>query len=130
MNEVLLLDSYFDFFYAKAITSSMYSVFKKMCFGCKKGYLSQMDHSCLSLSDREQLELYFDDIIKVIDEDEILIKWNEAVSCMADISPALIAMYKLKIDCKDWRTADMKNQSWKSKTIKMVFQILRLDKQF
>ena len=127
---ISLMDSYFDFLYAKAISIKSCSVFEKMCEGCENGYLSQRCHTCLSLSKRERLELYFDEILKDIDEEDVLIQWTEAVNCLDDISSELIYMYKLKLSCKDWRETDMKTQCWKTRMIKMVNQIWLLERSF
>ena len=91
-----LLQSYFDFFYAKEISVKMYSVFKKKCFGCEHLCLSQTDHTCLSLTDEQQLELYFEDVLLDVNESNILLKWDEAASAL-DVSPELLEMFKLKV---------------------------------
>ncbi len=58
-NRVLLLESYFDFVYSKEISAAMRAVFVRMCNGCTDGCLSQREHSCLTLSDEEQLGVIF-----------------------------------------------------------------------
>lgn len=108
MNEVILLDSYFQFFYAKEIISKMHTVFKNNCSGCQRGNLSQLSDPCLCLSEYHQLGLYFEDILLNVNEWDVLRKWTNAVSVLQDMSPELVDMYKLKIYCSDWRETDMK----------------------
>lgn len=126
---VSLLESYFDFLYAREISNTIYSVMKRECVGCQEGYLSQREHSCLSESKTVQLELYFDETVKLIDEPDILRGWYGNVTCL-DISPELIAMYKLKIECKDWRDTEMKTGFWKRKMIRMATDIIKLENRF
>ena len=126
--EVALLESYFHFFYANSIMKSMFDVFKTKCFGCVSECLSQKNHTCLLLSRKEQLELYFEEVLQQVDENEILMKWEEAVTTMEN--SALVNMYKLKINCRDWRETDMKSTEWKSKMIRLTLQLLRLHHRF
>jgi hypothetical protein len=126
MEEVKLLQSYFEFFYAKEIMSKMYKVFKINCSGCQQGELSQLNHPCLSLTDYEQLELNLDDILDEVNESVILKNWDSAVSVMQNISPELKEMYKLKIYCQDWRDTDMKTTVWKSKMYRLTCELIQL----
>lgn len=124
-----LLDSYLDFFYAKEIILRLSDVIKRKCEGCALDSLSQRDHTCLSLTKRQQLSLYFEDVLKIIDEEAILSTWKEHVTALDDISPDFIAIYELKFNCKDWRDT-MKTSSWKYRLIKLSAQLLRLERCF
>lgn len=121
-----LLESYFDCFYAKEISSKMNSVFKTKCFGCQNSCLSQTDHTCINLTREQQLKLYFEDVLREVDESDILMKWKEAASAL-DVSSELLEMYKLKIYCIDFRDSDMKSFMWRNKMIKMTIQVLLLE---
>jgi predicted nucleotidyltransferase len=125
---VSLLESYFDFFYAKAILEETLRTTKKKCDGCRVESLSQRHHTCLSRTTREQLEIYFEDILLYVDENDILSKWEDAVSLIED--NALVGLYRLKIYSRDWRKTDMKSAEWKSKMIKMTRQLLGLHIRF
>lgn len=127
---VSLMESYFDFIYSKAIALEMRNVVKKLCEGCHSGNLSQTKHACLTLSDGELLELYFEEIVKAVDENTILQQWEESVKCIDNISEELIYMYKLKLFCKDWRETDMKTERWRQTMIKRTLQILQLETRF
>lgn len=124
-----LLDSYLDFFYAKEIILRLSDVIKRKCEGCALDSLSQRDHTCLSLTKRQQLSLYFEDVLQIIDEEAILSTWKEHVTALDDISPDFIAIYELKFNCKDWRDT-MKTSSWKYRLIKLSAQLLRLERCF
>ena len=58
-----------------------------------------MDHACLTLADDQQLELYFEDVLLDVDESDILLKWNFAVSRL-DIPSEVLEMFRLKIYSK------------------------------
>ena len=103
MNTTQGLESIFDFFYAQEILNKMHRVIKSNCLGWQHGRLSQLNHTCLSLSEHKQLELYFDDIHLEVIEMNVLRHWDTAVSVMQVISPEFVYMYKLKIYCRDWR---------------------------
>ena len=122
--DVSLLESYFDFCYAKSI-KDMLTVFKQKCFGCLHDSLSQTDHTCLTFSRKEQLELYFDEVLQHLDENEILRQWEETVSSFANAD--FVNLYKLKFYCRDWRETDMRCATCKSKMVKLVFELLQLE---
>lgn len=124
--DVCLLESYFDFFYAKAILEKMSGVFSKNCIGCVTNSLSQMDHSCLTLTKTEQLKLYFEDILLKVDENEILRNWEHSISHLEEDYSIISGLYRLKLYCRDWRETDMKSAAWKSKMIRMTMQLFRL----
>lgn len=126
---VSLLQSYFDFLYAKEIRMKMNCVFKANCLGCRDSCLSQMDHACLTLTEEQQLRLYFEDVLLAVDETEILLRWDDAVSVL-DMSSELIEMFKLKIYCKDWRETDMKTVHWKNKMITTTVRLLNIERRF
>lgn len=124
-----LLESYLDFFYAKEIIYRLSEVVKQTCEGCALESLSQMDHTCVMMTKRQQLSYYFEDVLKAIDEQDILGKWKESVASLEDVSPEYLAMYELKLHCADWRDT-MKTSEWKYRMIKMAVQVMRLERCF
>ena len=72
-----LLESYLDVLYAKEIVNQLPGVMKQKCGGCRRESLSQTDHMCVKLNKTEQISCCLDDILKVIDEQDILLKWRE-----------------------------------------------------
>lgn len=127
--EVSLLDSYFDFFYAKEILKKMADVLLKKCVGCVTNSLSQVDHSCLTLTKSEQLKLYFEDILLEVDENEILRNWESSTSLLEDVHET-VGLYRLKLYCRDWRESDMKSMAWRNKMINLTIQLLQLENRF
>lgn len=123
----LLMDSYLDFFYANEILHRLREVIHRHCEGCVLDSLSQLDHTCLNSTKRQQLSLHFEDILKLLDEGDILVKWRQAVTPLED--ETYLAMYELKFNCADWRET-MKTPSWKYRMMKLSVQLLRLDKYF
>ena len=124
-----LLKSYYDFYYAKEIGRRMYPVFKRKCSGCQHSRLSQLDHTCLTLSDKQQLELYFEDVILEVDENQILSKWIEAASII-DVPSGLIETMKIKLFDMDSHRTYKKTLQWKTRMIRMVVQVVLLEKRF
>ena len=120
-----LLDSYLDFFYAKEILYQLPIVVKRMCQGCLWDSLSQTHHTCLNLSKRQQLSLYFEDVLTEIDEQYIMLKWREAVYPLKDMTPTFLEAYELNcLDCRE----SMKTSDWKNRMIKLSRQLLLTDK--
>lgn len=130
METTKLLETYFDFIYAEAIMNEMIGVFRNNCTGCQRGNLSQTNHACLMLSEQQQLELYFEDILTKVNEMDILRQWDSAVSVLHDISSELVTMYRLKIGCRDWRETDMKTLEWRSKIYRLTCQLIRLKNDY
>jgi hypothetical protein len=124
--EVCLLESYFKLFYAQEILKKMEKVLMIKCDGCVINSLSQTDHSCLRLSKKEQIKLYFEDILLEVDENEILRNWEHSISQLKGVDE-IVGLYRLKLYCRDWRETDMKTLQWKTEMIKMVAQLHALD---
>lgn len=122
-----LLESYLDFFYAQEILYRLPIVVKRTCQGCLWDSLSQTDHTCLNLTKRQQLSLYFEDVLSEIDEQHIMLKWREAVYPIEDMSPTFIQAYGLKLKCLDC-CESMKTSDWKYRMIKLSGQLLLLGK--
>ena len=89
----LMITSYLDVFYAEEILAHLPAVVRRMCEGCLIDSLSQRDHTCIDINAQEQLSLYFDDILAVIDERVILRSGNMPLPlskiCPMSLSPGL-----------------------------------------
>ena len=72
MEAKTILQYYFDHFYAEEIRSKMHPVFKDKCVGCQHAMLSQSEHTCLSLPTKILLKLYFEDVLKNVNEQNVL----------------------------------------------------------
>ena len=84
-------------------------------------------NTCLNLTKKEWLHRCFEDILYDVDENEILQRWEESVSVCEE--KELVAMYRLKLYCRDWRETDMKTSAWKSKMMRMTSQLMHLQER-
>ena len=129
MNEsssnVIFMDSYFDFIYAKAMHECLPTIIRENCYGCEVDHPSQLQHHCLMYDREESIYMYFEELLSAVNEDDILLSWSEIVDTL-DISPELVVLHKLKIYDKDW-LATMKSEQWKTKIRKMVLSISHIE---
>ena len=119
------LGFYFDFIYVREMINVMSGVFRRQCSGCQHGFLSQMSHPCLRLSTRDQVDLYFEDILREVCQTNILEQWCETVSNMSHIPSELVDVYKVKLDSRDITT-----DAWKWRMVNMVATLCQLEKRF
>lgn len=118
------------FYTPKKICSTADKVLKRMCDGCRSFDLSQRNHTCLLVSKLERIEIYFQDILNTINEDEILNEWTEAVEGLREIHTGLKYLLRLRLGCKDWRETQMKTETWKSRMVKTVKTLVLLERHF
>jgi hypothetical protein len=78
---------------------------------------------------KQQITLYFEDVLHEVNELKMLMKWHEVASVL-HVSSELLDLYELKIYCKDWRETNMKTLEWKNKMIRMSLQLLSLESRF
>jgi hypothetical protein len=126
---VMMMNSYFDFVYAKALHEVKGLTVRKHCYGCEINHPSQKEHDCIMISDDEeyQIEFYFNNMIKDVNEQDIIKSWEEIME-ISNISPEIIHLHKRVISSKDFLTV-MKTKQWKSKMIRMVLTIGRLEER-
>ena len=82
------------------------------------------------LSTKEQLEIYWDYVSREINKIRVIEKWYGTVYMLDSVPIEVIDLYKLKLDCRDWRDTDMKMGAWKNRLIKMAISIMKLEKRF
>ena len=58
-----LLESFWTFYYAKAMLERKDDIYSRFCQGCLIDTLSQRHHTCLALTREEKLRLYFEHIL-------------------------------------------------------------------
>ena len=125
----LLMRSYFDFIYAKALGEVMNLVRKKHCHGCTIDHPSQKQHTCLTDFDDDDKEcfinFYFDSMLQDVDESDILKSWEDVMK-ISNISSELMELHKMAISSKDFLET-MKTEQWKRKMKKMVLTIIHLE---
>ena len=72
-----------------------------------------------------QIEFYFDDMLKEVNEKDIIESWEELIR-VSNISPEVIDLHKLVITNKDFLEI-MKTVQWQEKMKRMVLVIDRLE---
>lgn len=91
---------------------------------------SQIQHQCVMWSEEEKIQLCFEDMLQKVDENAILQKWDETVNDLECVSPEIVAAYKLKVFCDEWRSNEMKTPSWKEYICQMVIRLAKLERSF
>lgn len=127
---VMLMNSYFDFIYAKALCEVKGLAMKKSCYGCEINHPSQTHHDCLmdwnnDDDDEYRLDMYFDKMLEVVDENSVLQSWEDIIK-ISNISPDILEMHKMVISSTNFLTL-MKTDKWRTKMKRMVTVITRLE---
>ena len=126
-SKVLLMESYFDFLYAKALSEVLQTVVKEQCHGCEIDHPSQVQHSCVMYEEDDHVIMYFHDMLKKIDEQSIISVWCDLMNQL-DISFELVDLQKQKICCKDWLQT-MKTSKWEEKIKETILTIIRYERR-
>ena len=104
---VMLMNSYFQFVYAKALINVKDIVVKKDCFGCLIDHPSQIQHDCtmsdLMNDDEHAYDFYFEEMLEEVDENKVLLAWEKLVQGL-DVSAESIAFHREVISSKDFLT--------------------------
>ena len=126
---VALMNSYFDFVYAKALCEVMGMVTRQLCYGCQMDLPSQKDHDCIMDTDPDddeyKIERYFSDMLNAVNEKNILQSWEEIVR-ISNISSEMIDLHKLLLESNDYLQI-MKTERWCEKMKRMVLTINRIE---
>lgn len=124
---VMLMNSYFDFVYAKALCQVKGTAVRKNCYGCQMNHPSQKQHDCIMITDDDeyQIDFYFEEMLKEVNEKDIIQSWEDIVR-VSNISPEVIDLHKLVISSEDFLQM-MKTEQWRSKMKRMVLTINRLE---
>jgi hypothetical protein len=126
---VMLMNSYFDFVYAKALINVKSMIVKKHCYGCFKDHPSQTQHDCimsdLMYDDEQAYDFYFEEMLLEVDETKVLQAWEVLVQGL-NLSHEVIYLHKQVLANKDFREV-MKTKLWKSKMKKTIQTILHAE---
>lgn len=128
--QVLLLRAQFEYFYARALLELLPDSLKKSCNGCVTKNANRLYHQCVMLTTKEQIDFCFEDLLKQVDEQAVLFEWNTICTKVEHVHPGVLALYKLKLYCDDWRAADMKTESWKSMMRERMEELVKVDTIF
>jgi len=126
-NVMLLMNSYFDFIYAKALCEVKCMTVRKNCYGCQINHPSQREHDCIMKTNNDEYEIdfYFEEMLKEVKEEDIIRSWLE-VMCISNISSQTVALHKQVLESKDFLEV-MKTDQWKSKMKRMVLTIIQIE---
>ena len=129
-NQIMrILDIQFTYLCAKAVVNNIETVTRQQCYGCQVDHPSQTQHPCLMWNTEEKLCSYLNDIIQSVNQEEVLKQWCEDTEKM-DISPDVLAMYKLKYLCDDWRNMEMNSNIWREKLYEFAVKLIQLESRF
>lgn len=125
---VMLMNSYFDFIYAKALCEVKSMTVRKHCYGCQTNHPSQIEHDCIMKThenDEEEIEFYFENMLQEVNEMDIIRSWLDIMS-ISNISQDVINLHKQVIESRDFLQI-MKTNQWKSKMKKMLLTIIKIE---
>lgn len=112
--------------YAKAIVDKLEKTARLLCRGCRQGYLSQRDHSCMMMDRESKLYYLIWDVTETLDDDKIIENWYDSQKC-TDIDRAVLDLHMLTLKCKDYRETRMKTEQWRKNVSRIAQTILRLE---
>ncbi|VDI10520.1 Hypothetical predicted protein [Mytilus galloprovincialis] len=98
----------------------------KHCFGCRNNHPSQRNHSCLMISELEQLNIYFDDALENVDCEELLELWKRDTK-LTDIPLELKNTFINLLQNCEWRENNLPD---KDGFYEMTRKIIQLGDRF
>lgn len=100
--EIRMTIDIYLFLYARKVVEEVRLLTRKHCFGCRNNHPSQRNHSCLMMSELEQLNIYFDDALENVDCEELLELWKRDTK-LTDISLELKNTFINLLQNCEWR---------------------------
>lgn len=122
----LLFESVLKFEYAKALLTKLPSAQKFYCSGCQ---WKTEEHQCLKLSTDQQLELWFDNLLALIDEGFIIQAIRKNISAFDFINEGLCHDFIDKLSNDQWRI-EMKTEKWKNSLLETAIRLTHLESRF
>ena len=123
----LLMESYFDFLYAKSLSEVLGIVVKEQCYGCQVDHPSQKHHPCIMDDEEDHVMMYFHHLVEKIDEQTILSVWCDFINQL-DIPKELMDIQKQKMYSEGWLQT-LKTDKWEDKIIKLILTTLRCERR-
>ena len=114
-------------FYAQAVKNLLFTVSRRMCYGCQQRHLSQTRHSCITLTAKQKLYRYFYQTLHELDESEVINRWetaNDETDC-----PACLSQIK-RVHNSVWKETRMKTDLWVKKLFHTVYRMIQLERKF
>lgn len=122
----LLFESVIKFEYAKALLSNLPSATKFYCTGCQ---LKTIEHQCLMLTTDQQLELWFDNLLALVDEGYIIQAIKKSTFAFDFIDEELRHDFIDKLTNDQFRI-EMKTEDWKNSLLQTAIRISHLESRF
>ena len=82
------------------------------------------------LSREQTIRHFFEDKLKKVNEEDVLLEWDQAVNQLENIPSDLLSAYKLNIFSDEWCYSAMKTHRWKEKILNVVIRLKNLQKYF
>lgn len=105
--------SYIDIYYAEAILQLLPNITQRHCDGCVTKSLSQRHHTCLGMTFKQRLALYFNDILTLLNDNDVVAKCQNAMPTMSDV--------KLE--------SPIQSEGWKDSMLKKCMQLYHLQQR-
>ena len=114
-------------FYAQAVKNLLFTVSRRMCYGCQEQHLSQTRHSCITLTAQQKLCRYFYQTLHEIDESAVINRWESTID--ETDCPACLSKIK-SVHNSIWRETRMKTDLWVKKLFHTVYRMIQLERTF
>ena len=120
---VLIMNAYLKFAYALAIRNKLGDAVKRFCYGCEVDHPQQDNHTCAMYETEEHIDMYFDIILKDLEEENIIESWKELMST-SNVIPLDIQNYYIS---SNNYLANIKTDQWKEEVHKIVLILSRIE---
>lgn len=78
------------------------------------------------LDEDELVDMYFDQMLEKLDENQILIDWSSEV-CNTHISSELIAEYQMFKCSSEWKDTHVHKEAWKAHIKTILWRLISLE---
>lgn len=120
--EIRMTIDIYLFLYARKVEEEVRLLTRKHCFGCRNNHPSQRNHSCLMMSELEQLNIYFDDALENVDCEELLELWKRDTK-LTDISLELKNTFINLLQNCEWRENNLPDKDGFYEMTKKIIQL-------
>ena len=122
----LLLESISKFEFAKALIANLPAVQRFNCIGCQ---LKSTEHQCLLLSTEEKLQLWFDNLLAMVEERHVTQEIEKHCSVFDFIEKKSLEQFIGKISDNDL-CIEMKTDKWKTSLLETAIRLTHLESRF
>ena len=121
----------YNFIYAHQARAKLFTVAMEECNGCQTNHPIQSQHTCLTLSELDQLEMYFAKLFSKVKFEDVFQQWQRETRRWTNISKDYLDNFSVMLQCDKWRQENnpMTTQ-WKTSLYLKVKKLIVLDKLF